>query len=256
MNGTENVMVKNLLSAEGRRDFVLLIAIGLFMAAIGAFDTNAAAIGRRLAYWLALMMLAGGTHRILNAHVASPSFANDVWRKSALLATLMTVVLTPIVWLFSALIFGAELSAARFMALMPGVLVVNGALVMLLGVTQQRKTSTTETSPPTKTIPEAIGNLMPAHLRQSILHAIQADDHYLHIHTSMGSALIRMTMRDAIGALDPEIGFQTHRSWWVNETSIRDVCWKRGRATLLLDHDIEVPVSRTFAKKLVAAKRL
>lgn len=248
--------LENLVSAERGRDFAILFGIGLFMAAIGAFDTNGAAVGRRLTYWLGLMMIAGVTHNFFSVRVATTRFATGIWRTSIVLAAAMTILLTPVVWLFSAVIFGAALSPTRLLALTPGVLVVNGALVALLGVTQQRNPETANPIGPTATIPEPIREMLPVPLRQSTIHAVQAEDHYIRIHTSDGSALIRMTMRNAIAALDPSFGFQTHRSWWVREASIRDICWKRGRATLQLDRDITVPVSRNFAKQLVEEKRL
>ncbi len=246
----------NLISGERGRDFAILLGIGVFMAAIGAFDTNGAAIGRRLIYWLGLTMIAGITHNVLNARFASATFATGIWRKSIMLAMVMTILLTPVVWLFSSVVFGATLSLTRLIALAPGVLILNGALVALLGVTQQRHTNANEPALAAETIPDSIREMLPVSLRKATLHAVQAEDHYIHAHTSDGSAMIRMTMRDAITALDSNIGFQTHRSWWVREASIRNVSWKRGSATLQIDCDMTVPVSRAFAKKLVEEKRL
>lgn len=255
MNGAVKSRMAPLLSSDRGRDFLLLLAIGAFMAAIGAFDTDGAHLARRLAYWLSLMIAAGVTHRFLEARIASADMVKSLWSKGVLLTALMTVALTPIVWLVSAGVFGAALSVNRLVELAPGVLVVNAALVALLGVTQHRAPRDARASPQAGT-PSIIRDLLPAPMRDATLHALRAEDHYIRVHTSAGASLIRITMREAVAALDPALGFQTHRSWWVREASIRDVRWKRGRAMLRLENDVEAPVSRTFAKELVAAKRL
>ncbi|MEM9617424.1 MAG: LytTR family DNA-binding domain-containing protein [Pseudomonadota bacterium] len=244
-----------LLSSDLSRDFLLLLAIGAFMAAIGAFDTDGAHLARRFAYWVGLMIAAGVTHRFLEAQIASTDIAKSFWGKGVLLTALMTVALTPVVWLVSSGVFGAALSINRLVGLAPGVLVVNAALVALLGVTQHRAPREAALSLQAST-PDVIRDLLPAPMRDATLHALQAEDHYVRVHTSAGASLIRITMREAVGALDPALGFQTHRSWWVREASIIDVRWKRGRAMLRLENDIEAPVSRSFAKDLTAAKRL
>lgn len=255
MNGAVKSRIAPLLSSDCGRDFLLLLAIGAFMAAIGAFDTDGAHLARRFAYWLSLMIAAGVTHRFLEARIASADIVKSLWSKGVLLTALMTVALTPVVWLVSAGVFGAALSVSRLVELAPGVLVVNAALVALLGVTQHRAPRDARASPPAG-MPSVIRDLLPAPMRDAILHALQAEDHYLRVHTSAGVSLIRSTMREAVAALDPALGFQTHRSWWVREASISDVRWKRGRAMLRLENDVEAPVSRTFAKDLAAAKRL
>lgn len=254
MNGAAPSGALAALSSQRGRDFALLFAIGAFMAAIGAFDTDGAAAGRRFLYWLTLMAAAGITHSLLEPRIAGVKFASGVWRKGALLTCLMTLALTPVVWLVSALVFGAALSPVRLAELAPGVLVVNAALVALLGVTQRRA----QAEPPAseKELPGVIRDQLPAPLRKASLIALASEDHYLRVHTDAGAALVRMNLRDAIAVLDPALGFQTHRSWWVCEAAIRDIRWKRGRATLRLDTGVEAPVSRTFAKQLVGAKRL
>lgn len=255
MNGADKSIFPAVLSSERTRDFALLLAIGAFMAAIGAFDTDTAHPVRRLAYWLCLMIACGSAHGVLESRVANTAFAKGAWSKGVLLTAFLTTALTPVVWLMSAVIFGAALSAGRLVELIPGVVVVNTALVALLGVTQ-RQSRLEDPSAPQNDMPDVIRDLLPAPMRRATLHALQAEDHYVQVHTSAGSALIRITMRDAIAALAPALGFQTHRSWWVREASIQDIRWKRGRATLQLENDIEVPVSRNFAKQLSDAKRL
>ena len=48
------------------------------------------------------------------------------------------------------------------------------------------------------------------------LLALEAEDHYLRLHTEGGSALILMRLRDAVAALGPGSGWQPHRSFWLS----------------------------------------
>ena len=78
--------------------------------------------------------------------------------------------------------------------------------------------------------------------------AIEAEDHYLRLHTSKGRDLILLRLADAIDELDGIEGAQVHRSWWVARDAITDAKRGDGRATLTLKDGCEVPVSRTYAK--------
>jgi uncharacterized membrane protein YfbV (UPF0208 family) len=91
---------------------------------------------------------------------------------------------------------------------------------------------------------------LPPRLRGAELHAVQAEDHYLRIHTSRGSDLILLRLADAIAELEGLDGAQTHRSWWVAKAAVQDVRRGDGRAVLLLPAGVEAPVSRSFAPTL------
>jgi DNA-binding LytR/AlgR family response regulator len=137
--------------------------------------------------------------------------------------------------------------------LAPGVGNVCLAVVALLGVAQPVANKNATTS---ATLPETLRDQLPLALRTATLRALHAEDHYVCVHTSAGSALIRARLSDAEGWLDEAEGFRTHRSWWVAAGAIRDVRWRRGSALLRLDGGLEVPVSRTFARTLALAGRI
>jgi hypothetical protein len=238
------------------RDFSILIALGAFMAAIGAFDTDGASLARRLVYWPTLMIAGGVVHATFNGALRRTTFVGSVWKRGALLAVLMTVPLTPLVWIASASVFGAELSLRRLAELVPGVLLVCAAVVGLLGVTQPHRPHPAASAGGAAPVPDAIRELLPFPLRKAALLALQAEDHYVRVHTDAGSALIRFKMSDALSVLDPAWGFQTHRSWWVAEAAIRDVRWSRGSGIMRLENSLEVPISRAFARSLTSSKRI
>jgi DNA-binding LytR/AlgR family response regulator len=91
---------------------------------------------------------------------------------------------------------------------------------------------------------------LPLKLRGGEVWAVEAEDHYLRLHTSKGQDLILMRLADAISELEGIEGAQVHRSWWVARDAIADAKRGDGRATLTLKDGAEAPVSRTYARLL------
>ena len=89
---------------------------------------------------------------------------------------------------------------------------------------------------------------LPLKLRGAEVWAVEAEDHYLRLHTSKGQDLILMRLADAVAELEGIEGAQVHRSWWVARDAVADARRGDGRATLTLKDGSEVPVSRTYAK--------
>lgn len=82
----------------------------------------------------------------------------------------------------------------------------------------------------------------------SDLLALEMEDHYVRVHTALGSDLILMRLRDAMDELAGLDGLQVHRSYWVAAEAVSRVeRTGTGRLTLTLRNGMEVPVSRTFA---------
>jgi DNA-binding LytR/AlgR family response regulator len=91
---------------------------------------------------------------------------------------------------------------------------------------------------------------LPLRLRGARLIGVQAEDHYLRVHTDQGSDLILMRLSDALEELEGLEGAQTHRSWWVAKDAVRGASRGNGRATLALEGGLTAPVSRRYAKAL------
>lgn len=91
---------------------------------------------------------------------------------------------------------------------------------------------------------------LPLKLRGGEVWAVEAEDHYLRLHTSKGQDLILMRLSDAIAELQGIEGAQVHRSWWVARDAIAGAVRGDGRATLTLKDGAEVPVSRAYARQL------
>jgi DNA-binding LytR/AlgR family response regulator len=91
--------------------------------------------------------------------------------------------------------------------------------------------------------PEFVSKL-PPDLRRDIL-ALEAEDHYVRVHTLHGSALVLMRLADAAALIDPRLGLRVHRSWWVAKDAVRALERTPGRAIARLVDDTAVPISRT-----------
>ena len=91
---------------------------------------------------------------------------------------------------------------------------------------------------------------LPKQLRDKALVAVKAEDHYVNIITSHGSALVHMKFSDALLMLANHPGLKVHRSWWVATDAVASLQRRGGRLNLLLASGHRVPVSRNGQKLL------
>lgn len=85
------------------------------------------------------------------------------------------------------------------------------------------------------------------------LLVIATEDHYLRVTTALGEELILFRLSDAVAELDPALGQQVHRSYWVARQAVSSVERQGHRTTLVLVNGAKVPVSRTYVPLLRAA---
>lgn len=228
-------------------------AAGLFLALAGAFNTNDLELGPRLIYWQTVM-LGGGTWATLAAPRLFPDGLIEARPLASILAVTLAITLpiTVFVWAVTGLAFEGRLYPAAALTgfLLPVFLI---SLVMTsLNILMHRQPIQTHAAP-TGSAPPRFLERLPFRLRGARILAVQAEDHYLRIHTDRGSDLILMRLGDALVELEGLEGAQTHRSWWVARDAVRDVRRGDGRATLTLEGGLAVPVSRRYARALRAA---
>jgi DNA-binding LytR/AlgR family response regulator len=85
---------------------------------------------------------------------------------------------------------------------------------------------------------------------------IATEDHYLRVTTDRGSDLILFRLSDAVAELDPALGQQVHRSYWVAWGAVASVLRDGHRTVLVLTNGAKVPVSRPYARALRKSGRL
>lgn len=236
------------------RGLAIAVIAGVILALTGAFATYEAPLPLRLGYWIFVMTTGG-----LWGHVASRIVERRLdmyerpWATVAALSAVITLPMTAYVWLITGPVFHGELLRLEDMVgLFVPVLTVTAA-ISAVGVFLGRGRPVQTHARPTGKGPARFLDRLPPKLRGARLIAVQAEDHYLRLHTDRGTDLILMRLSDAIAELEGLEGAQTHRSWWVARDAVRDVERGDGRASLTLDGSLVAPVSRRHAKALRAA---
>ena len=243
------------IGRTGAPEFVGLFLVGLFMAAVGAFDTDGADPVRRYVYWVTVMV-GGGLIGALNEPLLwrIPALASRPPLLAAVQVLAMTPPITLLVWLVAAGVFGHRLNPRILPELSVSVLVVDvGVVALALLVRRATQTMVQPAARPPGAAPAAIAEKLPPRLARAELIAVEAEDHYLRVHTTAGHGLILMRFADALAALEACDGVRAHRSWWVARRAVDDTRWSRGRGELRLGNGLVVPVSRSYAGELRAA---
>lgn len=233
------------------RGLFVAVAAGVLLAFTGAFGSDDAPLVARLIYWILMLVLGG-----LWGHVCSLLVTRHVdldtqpWLTSLALTVAITGPLTVGVWAMTGLFFERRLLPldALIQFLLP-VLLITATLSTLNVFLGRERPVETHAAPPGAT-PSRFLDRLPPRLRGARLIAVQAEDHYLRLHTDRGSDLILMRLADALVELVGLEGAQTHRSWWVARDAVVSVARGDGRAALTLDGDLTAPVSRRYARAL------
>jgi hypothetical protein len=114
------------------------------------------------------------------------------------------------------------------------------------GVTLQPPPAAAQSQITSGPFPHALLSRLPKRLGNEIV-ALEAEDHYLRVHTTLGSDLVLMRLSDAIAAVGPDLGLQVHRSWWVAHDAICEIIKSEQRSHLKLRNGLLVPVGRTYS---------
>jgi hypothetical protein len=86
---------------------------------------------------------------------------------------------------------------------------------------------------------------LPKNLGRNIL-AIEAEDHYVRVHTDLGNTLIPGRFSEAMGALHALDGLRVHRSYWVRRSAVASVELQGRGLQLTLTNGLKVPVSHAY----------
>ena len=240
------------------RPFLAAIAVGLLLGFLGPFGSYPAfPTATRYAFWLGLT--AAGVVAAIAADAALPptrlrAGAIRIGAVALVSALPMTFV---VAWTLSLVQPGRFFTPQQ----LPALFVAVAAVQILISFA-------TIATPPTADGGEAPGSApalpgsgveaIPAAFPSALLRrlppgigsdiiALETEDHYLRVHTVGGSALILMRMADAVALLDPQLGAQVHRRWWVAQAAVAGVQTEGQKFCLCLIDNTLVPVGRTFS---------
>ncbi len=265
-------------------DLAVMTAIGVFLALIGPFGSIAAPLPERLVSWIGFAWLGYSCYRPMQSVVTWGERALALPRWGLLAATCLaaTVPMTAAVLAINSVPFGslAWPGLDDAMATYFSVLMIGGAVTLLFNLMQSGPRVATPaplssrapapalapalapqpvpmaqpaapaTAPSPVPTPAAAApprnplfDQLPPELGSDII-ALEMEDHYVRVHTMLGSALVLMRLRDAIMLMGETDGMQVHRSWWVARGAVEDALRDGRNVRLRLTRGIEAPVAR------------
>ena len=231
-------------------EVALWAAIGVVMAVLGPFGSSERSLYERMVYWQ-LCMVGGG---LIGVAIDEPvrRHVPHFWARLILVSVAMTPFVTVLVGFVNNWLGPMRLTLGNIAQPAFQVFVVCFAAMCLRQLAWTEPPAAAPEEP--QVDPEAaFRQRLSAKRREAALIAVEAEDHYLRVHTDAGDELITARFGDAMEELAKAAGFQTHRSWWVAASAIEDVKWQRGRGEATLKCGLKVPISRSNAAPLKAA---
>lgn len=241
--------LKSLWDRRWARVSVFSGGIGAFLSFVGAFGADQVPIIPRTAYFIAFGLYGGALGFAISGWTGRQRWiAERVWLRQVVIIFTMTFAMGLSVWASVKLLLPRGTSAGQLPTYL-GISFVMSVALTALSFAVFRPTRVTHAAP-AGAPPAKFLERLPIKLRGADLWAVEAEDHYLRLHTSRGEDLILMRLSDALGELEGLEGAQTHRSWWVAKAAVGEVKRGDGRATIVLPSAKEAPVSRTYARAL------
>ena len=194
-------------------ELALLAGLGLVMGALGPYRTLDVPPLLRSAYWL-LAVIGCGLVGILVDHLVGPRI-RAFWGRVVAVALVTTPPVTLFIYALNAVMLDLPRRWWLLHQLAWQVFVVCLLLMALRALAWRRVVETrTIVMPPLPEAERAFRLRLSAKRRGARLIAVEAEDHYVRVHTDCGSELVSMRFSEALDALAPAHGFRLHRSWW------------------------------------------
>jgi hypothetical protein len=227
--------------------------VGAIMSISGGFGAPGKPVLVRVAYGECLV-LAGVALGFIGSRlvVPRPWFETRPFISAAIMTAVVGLPMSSIAALLASGRGGQPLSLAVLSDVVGTTLVTTAGIIMLAFLVQARTVAETHVAAPDAPPARFLARL-PSRLAGAQLWAVQAEDHYLRLHTSQGEDLVLMRLADALVELEGIEGARTHRSWWVARDAVEAAERAEGRAVLTLKGGLRAPVSRAYAKALGAA---
>lgn len=226
-------------------------ALAAFLTLTDAFGLDGLPLGEQFLYWLVLLGIGQAGSLGIRASLDRLQLPPIQLALAGLLRTvLLALPLTLAVWLATALALSLPLQASRLPQLYLPVLVIVAAMVAINLLVQRRPRETYAEEPPDAAQPAPILARLPPKLRGAALYAVEAEDHYIRLHTSAGSDLVLLRFSDALAELRGIEGAQVHRSWWVARAAVESSHREDGKLLLVLRGGTKAPVSRSYTRAL------
>ena len=113
----------------------------------------------------------------------------------------------------------------------------------------QESAPTAETPAPIASSLASLMEKLPVTVRGDVI-ALCAEDHYVRVVTTKGSALIYGKVTALASSMPPDWGVRVHRSHWVSRSAARRLHQRDGKYRLTLAGGTEIPVSERYVEVL------
>jgi hypothetical protein len=236
------------------RWLLLTTVPGVLCTMLGPLGTYSVPLTERALFWIPTMALGsiiGGSLSVMSRR--SPTLSHNPVLRMGLVAGVMTLIMTGVVMLMSRLVFGQGATAlSPELVVYVGVITITMSVVGYLSFERDRRVEQASAAPIPLSAPQhpALSSRLAQHLRDHPVLALQAEDHYVRVHTPAGSDLLLIRLTDAAAEMTPVTGARTHRSWWVNRSAVQGISRKGTSTVLVLTNGLEVPVGRSYASEL------
>ena len=240
------------------RPLLVVIPLGLLLGFLGPFGSNPAyPTATRYAFWLGLTA-AGVVATVAADAVLRLTRLRDGLIRIGAVALVSALPMTFVVaWTMSLLQPGRFFAPQQLPALFAAVAAIQ-LLIAYAAIATAHTAEEAEAPGDAPAVAEAEAETIPAAFPPALLSrlppgigsdiiALETEDHYLRVHALEGSALILMRMADAVALLDPRLGAQVHRRWWVAQAAVESVRSEGQKLSLCLINNVLVPVGRTFS---------
>lgn len=241
-----------------RREFGVLLAMGLMLGWLGPYGTYGCFdVTERLVFWTLRSLLFGSICLAAFELVSATGFCVS-WppvRRTLACVLVASLPCALIGFVLAVLLRHVPVSPLQFADVYGRVAIVTaivGTPLLLVRIPRLDRSPV-----PSRAMPAAKGGApaflrrIPARLGTELLY-IAVEDHYLRVHTRVGSDLVLLRLSDAVGELDPAIGRQVHRSYWVARNAVARIERAEHRTWLVLTSGARIPVSRTHLPVLRA----
>lgn len=233
-------------------DIALFAAIGLVLSELGPYRTIEAPHAMRTAYWL-LAVIGSGLLGIAVDRLLAPHMPG-LWQRIVVVSLAITPPVTLFVYILNATMLGLPRRPWLLPQLGWQVLVAMLPILAVRALAWRRVVETrTIVMPPLPEAERTFRLRLSAKRRSARLIALEAEDHYVRVHTDAGAELLSMRFAEAVEELSQAHGYRLHRSWWAAADAIEAVRWNRGTGEARLTGGLTAPVSRSCATTLKAA---
>jgi len=233
---------------------IIAILPGLVLSLIGPFGSYSAPLWMRFAFWMPTMAIGACLGAALSmAGERLSIFCGRPALRAVAITTAMTIAMTGVVWAMGYLTFGPG-KVAFGLTFVFYVWLITIVVAMIGAILRARSTRIAYAAAPvaasTAPTPASLAARLPAKLKNAAILGLQAEDHYVRVHTDAGSDLILLRLADAISEMGSTPGARTHRSWWAAKSAVKSVRRTNGRIALILTNETEVPISRGYLSEL------